>query len=50
VRVTLHPEVIYSGEPRPSSSQSAQMHHDAHERCFIANSVKTDVRCEPVDL
>jgi organic hydroperoxide reductase OsmC/OhrA len=25
------------------------MHHEAHERCFIANSVKTDVRCEVVD-
>jgi organic hydroperoxide reductase OsmC/OhrA len=24
------------------------MHHDAHEQCFIASSVKTDVRCEPV--
>jgi len=26
------------------------MHHEAHERCFIANSVRTDVRCEPVAL
>jgi len=50
VRVTLHPEVIFSGEPRPSASQRAQMHHDAHEQCFIANSVRTDIRCEPVDL
>jgi hypothetical protein len=24
------------------------MHHSAHDQCFIANSVKTDVRCEPV--
>jgi len=24
------------------------MHHRAHEECFIANSVKTEVRCEPV--
>jgi len=24
------------------------MHHEAHEECFIANSVKTEVRCEPV--
>ncbi len=24
------------------------MHHEAHEQCFIARSVKTDVRCEPV--
>jgi len=26
------------------------MHHEAHEQCFIANSVKTDVRCEPVGI
>jgi organic hydroperoxide reductase OsmC/OhrA len=24
------------------------MHHEAHDECFIANSVKTEVRCEPV--
>ncbi|MGH8832722.1 MAG: OsmC family protein, partial [Polaromonas sp.] len=24
------------------------LHHEAHEACFIANSVKTEVRCEPV--
>lgn len=23
------------------------MHHEAHEACFIANSVKTAVECEP---
>jgi len=26
------------------------MHHEAHENCFIARSVKTDVRCEPVGM
>ena len=28
--------------------EDAFMHHRAHEECFIANSVKTEVRCEPV--
>jgi organic hydroperoxide reductase OsmC/OhrA len=46
--VTLHPEVIFSGERQPSREELDKMHHDAHEACFIANSVKTDVRCEPV--
>lgn len=46
--VTLHPEVIFSGEHQPSREELAKMHHDAHEACFIANSVKTEVRCEPV--
>jgi len=46
--VTLHPEVTFSGERQPSREELDKLHHDAHEACFIANSVKTDVRCEPV--
>jgi len=26
------------------------MHHEAHAECFIANSVRTELRCEPVLL
>lgn len=46
--VTLRPEVTFSGEHLPTREQLDQMHHEAHEECFIANSVKTEVRCEPV--
>ena len=46
--VTLRPEVHFSGERLPTREQIDQMHHEAHQECFIANSVKTDVRCEPV--
>jgi organic hydroperoxide reductase OsmC/OhrA len=46
--VTLRPEVHFSGERLPTQEQIRQMHHEAHEQCFIANSVKTEVRCEPV--
>jgi organic hydroperoxide reductase OsmC/OhrA len=46
-RVTLRPKVAFAGEPRPNADEFAQMHHKAHDECFIANSVKTDVRCEP---
>ena len=46
--VTLRPEVQFSGGHLPTSAQIRQMHHDAHEACFIANSVTTEVRCEPV--
>jgi organic hydroperoxide reductase OsmC/OhrA len=45
--VTLRPEVHFSGNP-PTREQLDQLHHEAHEACFIANSVKTEVRCEPV--
>jgi organic hydroperoxide reductase OsmC/OhrA len=45
--VTLRPEVKFSGDKLPTSTQLHEMHHLAHDECFIANSVKTDVRCEP---
>jgi len=48
--VTLKPAVVFSGERVPTPQQIEQMHHEAHEECFIANSVKTEVRCEPVYL
>jgi organic hydroperoxide reductase OsmC/OhrA len=46
-QVTLRPAVVFGGEKRPSPAEIDAMHHEAHEQCFIANSVKTDVRCEP---
>ena len=49
-RVTLRPEVIFGGERQPSAAEIVALHHRAHEECFIANSVKTEVLCEPVGL
>ncbi|MCU1717799.1 OsmC family protein [Pseudomonas sp. 5P_3.1_Bac2] len=45
--ITLRPLVIFSGERQPSHEQIRQMHEQAHAECFIANSVKSEVRCEP---
>ena len=45
--VTLRPEVTFSGERVPTREELDALHHRAHEECFIANSVKTEVRCEP---
>ena len=47
-RVTLRPAVTFSGEYQPSRDELDQLHHKAHEECYIANSVKTYVLCEPV--
>lgn len=44
--VTLRPRVAFGGERKPSSEEMAEMHHLAHENCFIALSVKTDVTVE----
>lgn len=46
--ITLNPEVEFSGDKLPSRAELDKMHQQAHEQCFIANSVKSDVRCEPV--
>ncbi len=44
--VTLRPQVVFSGEKTPSADEYEQLHHLAHDECFIANSVRTEVRCE----
>ncbi len=46
--VTLRPALTFRPGPTPSRADIEAMHHEAHERCFIANSVLTEVRCEPV--
>ena len=47
-RVTLRPEVDFDPGHRPTDEILMEIHHQAHEECFIAGSVKTEVRCEPV--
>lgn len=44
----LRPRVSFGGALQPSAEQLDELHYQAHEACFIANSVKTEVRCEPV--
>jgi organic hydroperoxide reductase OsmC/OhrA len=46
--VTLRPRIAFSGEKQPTREEVQALHHRAHERCFIASSVKSDVRVEPV--
>jgi organic hydroperoxide reductase OsmC/OhrA len=45
-KVTLRPVVSFAGTA-PSREEHAALHERAHEKCFIANSVKTEVRVEP---
>lgn len=42
--VTLKPHIVFIGEQQPSHSDIEDLHHLAHEKCFIANSVKTEIR------
>jgi organic hydroperoxide reductase OsmC/OhrA len=45
-RVTLHPRFTWGGTA-PDEAGIADLHHRAHEACFIANSVTTEVVVEP---
>jgi organic hydroperoxide reductase OsmC/OhrA len=42
-KVILNPKIVYGGEKRPSAEELARLHHQAHEQCFISQSVKTEV-------
>ncbi len=42
-KVVLSPKIDFSGEKQPSAAELADLHHLAHEDCFIANSVITEV-------
>jgi organic hydroperoxide reductase OsmC/OhrA len=48
--VTLRPAVDFGGERRPTADEVIALHDEAHEQCFIARSVKTEVRCEPIGI
>jgi organic hydroperoxide reductase OsmC/OhrA len=44
-KVVLHPRIDWSGSP-PDKEKLEHLHHQAHEICFIANSVTTRVTVE----
>jgi len=44
-RIVLRPKIEFEGET-PDAETLAGLHHEAHERCFIANSLKSEVVVE----
>lgn len=45
-RIALRPRIRFAGAD-PDADRIEQLHHEAHERCFIANSLKTEIIVEP---
>jgi organic hydroperoxide reductase OsmC/OhrA len=41
--VTLNPRIVFGGAKLPTREEEAHLHHESHDQCFIANSVKTEV-------
>ena len=42
-QITLNPEVACAGDDLPDAAAIAEIHHQAHSKCFLANSVKTEI-------
>jgi organic hydroperoxide reductase OsmC/OhrA len=45
-RIVLNPAIAFGGERQPDRAALAELHHEAHARCYIANSLKGDVVVE----
>ena len=45
-KATLRPRVVFTGDKRPIAEEVDALHHQAHEACYIANSVKMEVVIE----
>ena len=41
--ITLSPDIVFSGDKRPTAEDIAAIHHQSHDHCYIANSVRADV-------
>ena len=44
-RIVLRPRIEFAGE-RPEPDELARLHHQAHDRCFIANSLRCEIVVE----
>jgi organic hydroperoxide reductase OsmC/OhrA len=49
-KVALRPRIAFAGAQPPNAAQLAELHHHAHEECYIANSVLTEVVVEPTPV
>ena len=45
LKVELFPRILFTGDTRPSQADIESMHHEAHESCYIANSVTAEIVC-----
>jgi organic hydroperoxide reductase OsmC/OhrA len=43
-RVVLKPHVVFGGARQPSDAAVDQLHHQAHAECYLASSVRSEVR------
>lgn len=42
-KITLDPQIELLGDTVPTAEELAKLHHDAHEMCYIANSIRSEI-------
>lgn len=47
-KITLRPNIEFSGSKQPDFAEIEEVHQLAHEQCFIGNSLKSEIVIEPV--
>ncbi|MEJ2038682.1 MAG: OsmC family protein [Desulfosarcinaceae bacterium] len=45
--ITLSPKTRFEGQKTPAPPELESLHRSAHEKCFIANSIKSEIHCRP---
>lgn len=45
--IVLRPAITWSGDKLPDAAAIADLHHRSHDICYIANSIRADVKIEP---
>jgi organic hydroperoxide reductase OsmC/OhrA len=48
--VVLSPLIRYRGDQVPTRAELAKLHADSHRECFIANSVKTEIQVNVLEI
>ena len=41
--ITLDPQIEWTGDKLPTANEIADLHHEAHRQCYIANSIKSEI-------
>ncbi len=47
--ITLDPQINWAGDKLPTAQEIAELHHNAHKQCYIANSIKSDIVVKDAD-
>jgi organic hydroperoxide reductase OsmC/OhrA len=47
--VVLAPRIVYGADKRPTPEEEDRLHHQAHEQCFVSQSIRTEVTVKRED-